>query len=315
MEKKKNWVLGVIMSCVPVAIFFVANIIVSFIVQIPYTVSIVAKAQAEGVSVDVLTDPKWIEEQILSSGCIGLATLIGDLLIALGMFFWWRAIRSEEVPAKKAFTGKNVLFLVLLGIFIQGFLNVALGLIFMVLPSGVVESYQALSNVLSADTLIIIASVVAAPLCEEVLMRGIALHYGRKYMNDTAAVIISSVAFGCMHFGNATAGFAGAFIQVIYATLIGVILALVTIKFKTLWASIFVHFVVNGSAQLLMFIPGGEETDSLAGLVLIIASVISLVVMIIMYRKNSVTLPEGPTFGEIKLAAVNENAGEVAENN
>ena len=189
-----------------------------------------------------------------------------------------------------------------------------LALFFLILPENVGSDYEMLSEALTGDGTtslgMALSVVIAAPIAEDLLMRGVALNYGRKYMNDTAAVIFSSLAFGCMHFSNISmAPLSGVLIQVIYASIMGAVLAVVAIRFKSVWASVFVHFIINGSGQLLSLLTGNSEKGDIVGYCFYGVGIIALVVIVIMLIKNKVPSPEAPTYGELaaaKAAAVGE---------
>ncbi|MCR5585543.1 MAG: CPBP family intramembrane metalloprotease [Lachnospiraceae bacterium] len=317
-NEKKNWLLGIIMSIVPVVVFLLGNLIISSIVQLFYVPGIMAKALGDGGGMEKLQDSVWLTEQLMNSSYVAVASLASDLLISVGIFFWWRAVRKPEVQVKNAFTGKKFVFLVFTGIAIQVTLNVIMALVFFILPESVSEDYQMLSGELTGDGSTSLAMaltvVVAAPIAEDLLMRGLALNYGRKYMNDTAAVIITSVAFGCMHFTNAQlAPLSGVIIQVVYATAIGVVLAIVAIKFKSVWAAVFVHFIVNGSAQLISLISGNVKNEDIVGYCFYAVGIVAIVGMIIMIKKKMITSPDAPTYGEIEMAKKVAAAAETAE--
>ncbi len=295
------------MSIVPVLVFLAGNLIISSIIQLFYIPGIVAEALSSGAGMEILQDKEWVTEQLMNSSYVAVSTLACDLLISVGIFFWWRAVRKPEVQLKNAFTGKKIIFLVCTGIAIQFLINVILVLSFMVLPEKVSQDYQMLSENLTGDgatsVVMALAVVIAAPLSEDLLMRGLALNYGRKYMNDVAAIIITSVAFGCMHFSNIQlAPLSGVLIQVVYASLIGAVLAVVAIKFKSVWASVFVHFIVNGSAQLLSVLGGNAKNEDVVSYCFYGVGLISVIVMIIMVRKKMISSPDAPTFGEIEAA-------------
>lgn len=72
-------------------------------------------------------------------------------------------------------------------------------------------------------------------VCEEFLFRGVVLSNLLPY-NRTAAVVISAVCFGMMH---RNAG------QVLYATIAGLVLAILVIRTGSIWCSMLVHLFNN----------------------------------------------------------------------
>ncbi|MGL4850323.1 MAG: lysostaphin resistance A-like protein [Clostridium sp.] len=88
----------------------------------------------------------------------------------------------------------------------------------------------------------IIGTVVVAPIAEEIIFRGILFNFIKKRTSNIIfAIIISSVTFGIAH-GNG--------IQGIYASLLGVFLALIYLYTGSIFGDILVHMVANGTTVL-----------------------------------------------------------------
>ena len=99
---------------------------------------------------------------------------------------------------------------------------------------------------------VLVAVAFTTGLFEEVLVRGLVLNVLLNKMSDTRKSIIkacwvSSMLFGVLHLFNLTTG-AGVIEtvgQVIYATFVGVFLAAIYIRTKSLWPSIILHAVID----------------------------------------------------------------------
>ncbi len=116
--------------------------------------------------------------------------------------------------------------------------------------------------------LLLLTTGILVPIMEEITFR-YGLHQYIARSNVTWAIIISSVVFGVMH-GNP--------IQIAYATVMGVILALVYQKTKNLWYPMIIHMAVNSSSICsMLFETEAAFAGSLlgAGLVLLIAGIIA----------------------------------------
>jgi len=82
-------------------------------------------------------------------------------------------------------------------------------------------------------------------ICEEVFFRGMVMRaYERK--GARTAVLMSSTVFAVMH-GNLT--------QLVYAFVLGIFLALITITADSLYASLTAHFTLNFMSSVLVFRP------------------------------------------------------------
>ena len=114
--------------------------------------------------------------------------------------------------------------------------------------------------------LLLLTTGILVPIMEEITFRyGIHQYIARS--NVTWAIILSSVVFGLMH-GNP--------IQIAYATVMGVILALVYQKTQNLWYPIIIHMAVNSSSICsILFESDAAFVGALtgAGLVLLIAGI------------------------------------------
>ena len=101
------------------------------------------------------------------------------------------------------------------------------------------------------NTITIVASVLLAPMGEELLCRGIIMHYlskmsdgmGSKRMAFWTANIIQAFFFGIMH---------GNFIQGVYAFVLGLGLGLLCEKYQSLYPAILCHFVINALSVYIM---------------------------------------------------------------
>ena len=78
--------------------------------------------------------------------------------------------------------------------------------------------------------------MIAAPVLEELFFRGMIYKRLRDIVNVKAAIIISALFFGAFH---------GNLVQLVYAFIIGLMLAYVYEKFKTIWVPIVFHMGAN----------------------------------------------------------------------
>lgn len=100
------------------------------------------------------------------------------------------------------------------------------------------EGYQRTAENFRTGTLImqIACTVVAVPILEETLYRGIILGLLRGWMNQYVALVMTAVIFGIMHNNMA---------QAIYAIIAGLMLGAAFLKTNKLWVSVFAHAIIN----------------------------------------------------------------------
>jgi CAAX protease family protein len=82
--------------------------------------------------------------------------------------------------------------------------------------------------------LILIGGVIAAPIGEELVFRGYLMNLWRARWGVVPAVLVSSLAFGLFHWERA-----------VFAAPMGVIFAMVYLKYNSLWPAIWLHASYN----------------------------------------------------------------------
>jgi len=105
------------------------------------------------------------------------------------------------------------------------------------------DAYIESSSSLSEDVtvLTVFLAVIAAPIAEEILFRGLIFTRMARGSNLYIAAIISSIVFGVMH---------GTMIWAIYTFVVGAVLVWLFVKTRSLTASILAHFAFNGVSFL-----------------------------------------------------------------
>ena len=87
----------------------------------------------------------------------------------------------------------------------------------------------------------VIAVGIAAPVCEELLFRGILINR-MKWLPAWAGILIQAALFGLVHFN---------LFQCLYAFIAGILLGLVYVKYKSLLMVVFGHMAYNLTSVLL----------------------------------------------------------------
>lgn len=93
---------------------------------------------------------------------------------------------------------------------------------------------------------LILIAVIAAPLLEEILFRGIVFRSMRKVIPRWISIILSSTLFGLYHMN---------LVQAVYATFMGIVAAVVYEKAGNLIYPIFIHMSNNLIGAIQKFIP------------------------------------------------------------
>ncbi|SNU04957.1 hypothetical protein SAMN06297422_10281 [Lachnospiraceae bacterium] len=203
----------------------------------------------------------------------GIFNLLRYILSFIVFVIWYKRIKEENLinentkaNLKSAFHPLRLILLIILGFSIQIFTEGVLFLLSKLFPN-TMESYNTMMNEMLGEStvLFIITAVFMAPVIEELVFRGLILHYCSGFM---AANLIQALLFGLYH-GNV--------IQGIYAFIFGLLLGFIAIKTDSLIIGMLLHMIINGS----LYIVPRELFKGSVGLDVII--LVSFVVMVISY--------------------------------
>ncbi|MDE6387256.1 MAG: CPBP family intramembrane metalloprotease [Lachnospiraceae bacterium] len=126
--------------------------------------------------------------------------------------------------------------------------------------------------------MMILALLLAQPVIEEVLCRGMMLNQIRKSFPDWAAIVISAVIFGLSHL------MAGGIVLVLGAALMGVLFGIVFVKTKSLYAAVAAHAFANLPDFVMAFLP--EISFGVRIVLAVVAAVAAIAIMVWFCRKE-----------------------------
>ncbi len=98
-----------------------------------------------------------------------------------------------------------------------------------------------------------LAVVIAAPLAEEFLLRGVMLRGLLQHTSPLAAIIYSALFFALIHMN---------LYQALSAFIVGVFMGWIYYKTRSLWLTILIHFVNNGTSTLFTMLFPQENPDT-----------------------------------------------------
>ena len=189
--------------------------------------------------VDFALDPMWVDlllEEVLQYSNLLTVLCNGVFLLVLVLFFVLRRknlLQQLQLRPCKPMVWPMAALYGFGVCFVTGFL---INLI--PFPEELLESFDESYALLDMGSPIIgiLASVIMAPIAEEVVFRGLFHGQLRKGMPVWAAMLISSAFFGMMH---------GEWIWMLHAFMAGMALAWIYERTQSLWPCILVHFVNN----------------------------------------------------------------------
>ena len=173
----------------------------------------------------------FFEDTYLYEGSIHLG------MFSFAMFFIWKGsmretLESQGIPGNL----KRNVIAVVAGFAAILLLALLLGIVSDVL--GFNDQQLVVEKVAGLPWYILAAAAIVAPISEETFFRA--------FLTPRIGVLLSSLAFGLSHFAY------GSVFEVVGATLIGIVFAVIYKETKSLVPSIAIHFVYNVFALLIM---------------------------------------------------------------
>lgn len=168
----------------------------------------------------------------------------------------------------------------------------------MLLPESITKGYVESSSNLTNQSFIplFISTVIAAPIIEEIIFRGLIFDRLKKGMPTVIAAIISSICFGMAH---------GELIWFIYAMILGFVLCFVYCKTGSIRATIALHLAYNCTSAVLSSLP--------VAIPLVVRLILAGVSVIALYSSDR-TLQEEPERGREKKGICNYSSGVIPDN-
>lgn len=214
-------------------------------------------------------------QYLLSAFIIGICGIV--------FFVWYRyEIRGEARGKLKNFiTVKGILLFIFLGIGCQFFFTGAMTLI-QPLFTDIFSDYAKVIEGLTAgnEIVVLLLTLMIAPVTEELIFRGVTLHLANRQVPFLGANILQAVLFGIYH---------GNIIQGIYAALLGFLLGAVYYKYKSIFAPILLHMIINASSLITVLIPD----RFLSYVILVAAGGISVVITLLLMKPARAVSTDG----------------------
>lgn len=269
----------IIYSCSPFVVALIVQLIASLVGMFIY-----------GIYMEVQLEPdKKISQidisEVLNTSLTMDASLVISVFSAIACFvvflLWYAQQMKNESSTivKEKMKLKHILLIVLLGIALQVGFSFMLNLIAMVKPSWF-YNYGLIIEQLGGGTSIVslIYIVVIAPISEELIFRGVLLNKAKKILPLLWANVLQAFLFGLYHMNM---------IQGIYAFIIGISLGSICNGFKSIYAAVALHVIINLCGLLLGQITISEQYQTpLVFSGIIIISMVGIIFSMIMLKKD-----------------------------
>lgn len=214
-----------------------------------------------------ITENQFMKYSYLGEILIYIVIII--IFFAFYKFLW----RKEEPESRTEINSKDVAFSLIAGLGVSGisFVWIMMAEQIPALQKSIEAMNTGSKNIAGGNAFgTFMIAVVCAPIIEELLFRGIVFQSIRKVGPAWIAILISSVLFGAYHLN---------IVQATYATLMGIVAAIIYEKKKNLAFPIFVHFANNFVAMVQSFSP--QKID---GIINIFSVIMMIPLGYIIYR-------------------------------
>ena len=260
MKKLKSLGFAVIYLLIPIVLQLTLSAMISF--------HIVAVRLLHGVEYDADKLEAWISSAQINMILIMLVN--ATIIVGVGIWYWY--LRKVHQPVKETGRYRRILspqaiVTILFLAFASQFVCNILMSVFQNLFPAIYADYMKLADTMSLKTM-------PAPIAEELVFRGMVFRTLRKGFPFAVAALLSGICFGIYHMN---------WVQGVYASCLGVVLAFVYERTRSILGAVLFHMFFNCSSYLLELF--GDV------LVYLIAMAVSVVAFIPLLRKVARLFP------------------------
>lgn len=263
------------------ALYFLVYFLMQAAVSGVYSVMITTKLTVEMMGADGSIDMELLTAKVMDvvmpqAMTLTLISSILTLLI-LGLVF---LIRKKNFLEETSIRSMPVSGIVPVALAAVGF-NIVVSKLLQIIPfpESWIESYQQNSSMIGAGNIAVawIATVIVAPILEEIVFRGLIYTRLKKGMAAVAAAVIASLLFALSH---------GTIVWGIYTFLLSMILIWTFERFQSLTANICFHFFFNLTGMVLSSI---EEMPTAVEWVMFAVAVVAFAGGMVLIHKKTIS--------------------------
>ncbi|MFG6383016.1 MAG: CPBP family intramembrane metalloprotease [Lachnospiraceae bacterium] len=232
--------IGSILFCLlPCLLAFAIQMLVTFI---GVFLKIIVFVSQNTFQISNLSDPQFLIQLVQDSQFLAGLSAIYAVIAAIVLGFWyWKRFVPKRQPKRKIssiITPQMLIGLIFLMLGMQ-YISTYLVMLVSVINPAWYDTYQELMEGIGFGNItfiLVLYSVLIAPISEEIIFRGITLKYATKAMPFFLANIFQAFLFGIFH-GNVVQG--------TYAFVTGMFCGYVCLKGGSLYLSILFHMLFN----------------------------------------------------------------------
>ena len=248
-EIKENVIVKIIKALLRCLGYYLAFYVISDTAQWMYVGYCAALTEANGLSVvegDSYSEAFWT----IFSKSYSHVMILTYAVIFLALVLWFALRRRDPLreiginPVKISHLPGLAVF----GLSVQAVTSITIAMFSVFMGPIGEQTQQSYDNMFGPETTVamFVFMAVATPIIEEIIFRGLVHKNMKTIMPRGAAVILSSLCFGLCH---------GEIYRVIYATLLGILLASVCEKYGSIIPSIVIHMAFNTMSFVYEVLP------------------------------------------------------------
>ena len=201
---------------------------------------------------EVLTDVGRLTREIagmMSQNVLYLISIVAVFICGVVFYFWYRheTRGASRTDLSVMLNRRTLLYFLLLGIGCQFVFSGAMNLIQPMFPTVFKDYGETMKGLLSSNLLLVLFyTLVIAPISEELIFRGVTLYRAAKVLPFFGANLLQAILFGMYHRN---------IVQGIYAAVMGFVLGLVYRRYRSIYAAIILHILINASSFCVVLFP------------------------------------------------------------
>lgn len=295
MEKQKGkagyYVLSVVPLLATLMIQVLSGLVCSVIGTIVYSMRIAMNGETELLDNSAalqaaVTD--YIMQYII------YAVIVAQILTLIGAAIWYGILvkrKNMNRSIRECVNVRTILMCILAGIGLQLVIDFFLNIVALVFPNAMGAYSELVEMVGIGETtwISLLATVILAPISEELLFRGLTLRFLRGAgLKFAIANVLQALFFGILHMN---------LVQGIYAFVIGLVLGYVAGTCRTVFLPIMLHLCFNLAGTFLgAWMPGNSEWP--IQIVLLMVGVLMLTGAFLLVQKEMKTSNETKTISQ-----------------
>ncbi len=220
--------------------------LVSSIILIVVLVAISTNMILSGEATDAEAEAYYMSMLENEAVIAGMSFIFGAIGIGFLFLYFRKRINEKQMfVSHKKMSGKEFLACLCMIMGVQLLANpIFMGMEWLFNLLGYTMESSILAASAGSTTLIMVLfTVIGAPIFEEIIYRGFAMNTAKKY-GKVFAIVISAVLFGVMHMNIP---------QAVFAFMMGIVLGYVAMEYSIGWAMAF-HLINNGFGEAFTFL-------------------------------------------------------------